>query len=85
MAAQKEQQAHSQATNEVYDKLRILNGQHWPRPAPWYPGAAAAAFGSIGPPCVPSVPTAPSSIPPENGSSQDKKGKFSQLYSQQTF
>ncbi|XP_015785557.1 paired box protein Pax-6 isoform X1 [Tetranychus urticae] len=79
LAAQKEQQAHSQATNEVYDKLRMLNGQGWHARAapPWYPGAAAAAaaFGNIGPPCVPSVPTAPSSIPPENGSSQASQDK----------
>jgi len=49
LAAQKEQQqAHSQATSDVYDKLRMLNGQGWPRPSPWsYPGAAAAAaFGA---------------------------------------
>ncbi|XP_053201980.1 paired box protein Pax-6-like isoform X2 [Panonychus citri] len=72
LASQKElHQAHSQATNEVYDKLRMLNGQGW-RPTPWYP-SAAAAFNSIGPPCVPSVSTASSSVPPENGSSQDKK------------
>lgn len=71
LAAQKEQQAHNQATSEVYDKLRMLNGQAWPRPAPWYP--SAAAFGGIGPPCVP-----PSVIPPssqlENGSLSEKKG-----------
>ncbi len=74
LAAQKEQQAHNQATSEVYDKLRMLNGQGWPRPAPWYPGAAA--FGGIGPPCVPPVP--PPASHGENGgvlSSSEKKGK----------
>lgn len=71
LAAQKEQQAHNQATSEVYDKLRMLNGQGWPRPAPWYPGAAA--FGGIGPPCVPPVP--PPASQTENGSSlSEKKG-----------
>lgn len=56
LAAQKEQQAHTAATSDVYDKLRMLNaGQGWPRPSPWsYPGAAAA-FGGIAPPC--SLPT----------------------------
>ncbi|RWS30430.1 paired box protein Pax-6-like protein [Leptotrombidium deliense] len=68
LAAQKEQQAHSQATSEVYDKLRMLNGQAWPRPAPWYP--SAAAFGGIAPPCVPAV--APPPQPQENGNSSDK-------------
>jgi len=80
LAAQKEQQAHSQATSEVYDKLRMLNGQGWPRPAPWYPSAAAAAaFGGIAPPCVPSVTMTPSSVGGghhgENGSlGSEKKG-----------
>ncbi|KAI1297221.1 Paired box protein Pax-6 [Halotydeus destructor] len=63
LAAQKEQQAHNQATSDVYDKLRMLNGQGWPRPSPWYPGTATA-FGGIGPPCVPpavSVAPPPSS------------------------
>ena len=81
LAAQKEQQAHNQATSEVYDKLRMLNGQGWPRPAPWYPGAAA--FGGIGPPCVPPVP--PPSSQTENGSTlSEKKGniqRFSSFYS----
>ena len=73
LAAQKKQQAHNQATSEVYDKLRMLNGQGWPRPAPWYPGAAA--FGGIGPPCVPPVP--PPSSQTENGSTlSEKKGNI---------
>ncbi|GFQ85415.1 paired box protein Pax-6 [Trichonephila clavata] len=38
LAAQKEQaQVHAQ--DAVYDKLRMLNGQGWPRPNPWYSGA----------------------------------------------
>jgi hypothetical protein len=72
LTSQKELQAHSQATNEVYEKLRQLNGPAWPhRQASWYPNPT---FGSIGFPAVPSVSTASSSVPPENGSSQDKKG-----------
>jgi len=51
----------------------MLNGQAWPRPSAWYPGAAA--FGGIAPPCVPSVPT--SSAQPENGSTLDKKDTYS--------
>ena len=69
LAAQKEQQTHSQATDNVYDKLRILNGQTWPRPSPWYPGSAAAAFGGIPAHCVPSVP------PPQTIENGNKKGK----------
>lgn len=73
LAAQKEQQAHSAATSDVYDKLRMLNGPAgWPRPAPWYP-SAAAAFGAAagltaasvsasGGPCVPAPPTASNSL-----------------------
>ncbi len=68
LAAQKEQQTHSQAASDVYDKLRILNGQTWPRPSPWYPGSAAA-FGGIPTACVPQV-TPPTSL--ENGN--NKKG-----------
>lgn len=49
----------------------MLNGQAWPRHTPWYTGPAA--FGGIGPPCMPTVAT-PTSIQAENGSSQDKKG-----------
>ncbi|XP_074605450.1 paired box protein Pax-6-like isoform X2 [Brevipalpus obovatus] len=68
--ASAKEQAHSQATHEVFDKLRLINNQVWPRHSPWYSGPAA--FGGIAPPCVPSVPT-PTSVQPENGSSQDKK------------
>ncbi len=67
LAAQKEQQTHSQAADAVYDKLRILNGQSWPRPSPWYPGGAA--FGGIPAHCVPTVPP-PTTI--ENGNSHKK-------------
>lgn len=57
LAAQKEQQAHT-ATSDVYDKLRMLNGQGWPHHRPgagWYgaSAAAAAAFGGIAPPGCP--------------------------------
>ncbi|XP_046917851.2 uncharacterized protein LOC124498175 isoform X3 [Dermatophagoides farinae] len=67
LAAQKEQNnhhhhhhhhhPHAQTADVVYDKLRILNGQNWPRPTPWYPGSAT--FGSItsAAHCMPSVPT----------------------------
>ena len=75
LAAQKEQQSHSQAADAVYDKLRILNGQTWPRPSPWYPGSAA--FGAIPAHCVPTVPP-PTTI--ENGNSH-KKGLYFRLYS----
>lgn len=68
LAAQKEQQTHSQAADAVYDKLRILNGQSWPRPSPWYPGGAA--FGGIPAHCVPTVPP-PTTI--ENGNSHKKE------------
>lgn len=75
LAAQKEQQAHSQATSEVYDKLRMLNGQAWPRPTPWYPGAAAA-FGGIAPPCVPPVPPPPPPQDTNTNSSDKHKGEY---------
>lgn len=73
LAAQKEQQAHSAATSDVYDKLRMLNGPAgWPRPAPWYPSAAAAFGAAAGltaasavsatGPCVPAPPTGSNSV-----------------------
>ncbi|XP_022246890.1 paired box protein Pax-6-like isoform X2 [Limulus polyphemus] len=71
LAAQKEQQVHAQAQDAVYDKLRILNGQGWPRPNPWYPGSAT--FGGITSACVPPPVTAPS-LPTENGQIQKKEG-----------
>lgn len=46
LAAQKEQQqANGQDT--VYDKLRMLNGQGWPRPNSWYP--TSSSCGPFGP------------------------------------
>ncbi|XP_067124803.1 paired box protein Pax-6-like isoform X1 [Centruroides vittatus] len=53
LAAQKEQQVQVQAPDAVYDKLRMLNGQGWPRHNPWYPGGAT--FGGITPGYVPPV------------------------------
>ncbi|KPM09330.1 Homeobox domain containing protein 8, partial [Sarcoptes scabiei] len=76
LAAQKEQNNHhhhhhSQAADVVYDKLRILNGQNWPRPSPWYPGSAT--FGSLTPAhCMPSVPTPSVTTSIENGNAIKK-------------
>nr|XP_018911758.1 PREDICTED: paired box protein Pax-6-like isoform X1 [Bemisia tabaci] len=50
LAAQKEQSpcSVSPASDSVYDKLRLLNGQTtaWPRPSPWYnpPGTGGNSF-----------------------------------------
>ncbi|GFY72144.1 paired box protein Pax-6 [Trichonephila inaurata madagascariensis] len=67
LAAQKEQ-AQVQAQDAVYDKLRMLNGQGWPRPNPWYSGGTT--FGGIAPSYVPPVtPTVPleNGLPPKKG------------------
>ncbi|XP_022239030.1 paired box protein Pax-6-like isoform X1 [Limulus polyphemus] len=67
LAAKKEQQAQ----DTVYDKLRLLNGQAWPRPNPWYPGSAT--FGGITPACIPPPITA-SGHHSDNGQVQKKEG-----------
>ncbi|GBL75820.1 Paired box protein Pax-6 [Araneus ventricosus] len=72
LAAQKEQaQVHAQ--DAVYDKLRMLNGQGWPRPNPWYSGGTT--FGGITPSYVPPVtPT----VPLENGLPPKKEGSVTE-------
>ncbi|GFQ98868.1 paired box protein Pax-6 [Trichonephila clavata] len=72
LAAQKEQaQVHAQ--DAVYDKLRMLNGQGWPRPNPWYSGGTT--FGGIAPSYVPPVtPT----VPLENGLPPKKEGSVTE-------
>lgn len=69
LAAQKEQ-AQVQAQDAVYDKLRMLNGQGWPRPNPWYPGGTT--FGGIAPSYI--APVTTPTTPLENGLNP-KKGK----------
>ncbi|XP_076304174.1 paired box protein Pax-6-like isoform X1 [Tachypleus tridentatus] len=71
LAAQKEQHVQAQAQDAVYDKLRMLNGQGWPRPNPWYP--ASATFGGLTPACVPPPVTVPG-LSTENGPIQKKEG-----------
>ncbi|XP_055935952.1 paired box protein Pax-6-like isoform X2 [Argiope bruennichi] len=72
LAAQKEQ-AQVQAQDAVYDKLRMLNGQGWPRPNPWYSGGTT--FGGITPSYVPPVtPT----VPLENGLPPKKEGSVTE-------
>lgn len=67
LAAQKEQ-AQVQAQDAVYDKLRMLNGQGWPRPGPWY--GTTGAFGSAIPPTgyvAPPVPSLDNGLPTKKG------------------
>lgn len=70
LAAQKEQ-AQVQAQDAVYDKLRMLNGQGWPRPNPWYSGGTT--FGGIAPsyvpPVTPTVTSLDNGLPTKKGTS----------------
>ncbi|XP_054715164.1 paired box protein Pax-6-like [Uloborus diversus] len=75
LAAQKEQ-AQVQAQDAVYDKLRMLNGQGWPRPNPWYPGGTT--FGSIAPGYVAPPVSAPTVPSLENGLPTKKEGSVTE-------
>ncbi|XP_071033616.1 paired box protein Pax-6 isoform X3 [Parasteatoda tepidariorum] len=73
LAAQKEQ-AQVQAQDAVYDKLRMLNGQGWPRPNPWYPGGTT--FGGIAPSYI--APVTTPATPLENGLNPKKEGSVTE-------
>ncbi|KAG8195109.1 hypothetical protein JTE90_013586 [Oedothorax gibbosus] len=73
LAAQKEQ-AQVQAQDAVYDKLRMLNGQGWPRPNPWYSGGTT--FGGIAPSYVP--PITPTITSLDNGLTTKKEGSVTE-------
>ncbi|XP_064480949.1 paired box protein Pax-6-like [Ornithodoros turicata] len=81
LAAQKEQQAaqavHSHQEADVYDKLRVLNGQAaaaagWAAAA-WYHGGGGTAFGTSLGPTAPAHVTHPSLAVLENGQHHKKE------------